>query len=134
MEIGGLGFGQEQEAAWLEENVLATRAIMRELGMVEGEARRPSRFLLIDDYWRVGPRAAGYLEVAVGLDRQFGEIAKGEILGRVIDPATFEVVDELRSPGRGVLFYACRSHVVRPGSWAFGVANLEEGKCQWVSG
>ena len=45
-----------------------------------------------------------------------------------------EVVDELRSPGRGVLFYACRSYVVRPGSWAFGVANLEEGKCQWVSG
>ncbi len=133
MEIGGLGFGAAQEAAWLEENVQATLGVMHELGMIDGTARHRDRYLLIEDYWRVGPRAGGYLEPVIGLDRQFTEIAAGELMARVIDPATLDVVDELRCPGRGVLFYTCRAYVVRPGGWAFGVANLQEGKCRWVS-
>jgi predicted deacylase len=98
---------------------------MKHLGMIEGAPPRRQRCLEIRDYWRVSPRAGGYLEPAVGLDRQFTETAPGEILGRVTSPVTFELLDELRSPGRGVIFYMCRSHMVRPGGWAFGVAPLE---------
>lgn len=87
----------------------------------------------IKDYWRVSPRRGGYLEPLVGLDRQFGEVAKNELLATVTSPTTFAVIDELRAPGRGVIFYMCRSYLARPGAWAFGIANLEEGKSGWIT-
>lgn len=128
--LGGLGFGEAQERAWLEQNVRGTMGVMQRLGMLEGEPERAKRVLRIGDYWRVSPRAGGYLEPEIGLDRQFGPIAKDELLARVVSPFTFETIDELRSPGDGSLFYSCRSYMVRPGSWAFGVADME--KSTWI--
>ncbi len=129
-EVGGLGFGEAQEKAWLETNVRGTLGVMKHLGMIEGEPERAERVLHIGDYWRVSPRVGGYLEPVIGLDRQFTEFAPGELMARVVSPLTFEVVDELRSPGRGTLFYSCRSTMARPGGWAFGVADME--KSSWV--
>jgi predicted deacylase len=132
LEIGGLGFGEPQENAWVQANVESTIGVMSYLRMIDGPARFLDRYLFIRDYWRVAPRAGGYLEALIGLDRQFTDVEKGELLARVVDPATFEIVDEVRTPGHGVLFYSCRSHMVRPGAWAFGVANLEAGKAHWI--
>jgi uncharacterized protein len=129
-EVGGLGFGETQEKAWLETNVRGTLGVMRHLGMIPGEPERMKRVLRIGDYWRVSPRVGGYLEPVIGLDRQFTEFAPGELMARVVSPLTFEVVDELTSPGRGTLFYSCRSSMARPGAWAFGVADME--KSAWV--
>ncbi|HJS75276.1 MAG TPA: succinylglutamate desuccinylase/aspartoacylase family protein [Vicinamibacteria bacterium] len=129
-EVGGLGFGEAQENAWLETNVRGTLGVMKHLGMLEGEPERVKRILRIGDYWRVSPRVGGYLEPVIGLDRQFTEFAKGELMARVVSPLTFEILDELRSPGRGTLFYSCRSTMARPGAWAFGVADME--KSAWV--
>lgn len=132
-EVGGLGFGEPHEGRWLERNVEGTMGVMRELGMIDGAPPRLDRYLEVHDYWRVGPRAGGYLEPLVGLDRQFTDVEHDELLARVIDPRTFEVVDEVRSPGHGTIFYACRAHMVRPGGWAFGVANREDGRTGWVT-
>jgi predicted deacylase len=129
-EVGGLGFGEEQEKTWLETNVRGTLGVLSHLGMVEGVPPRVNRVLQIGDYWRVSPRVGGYLEPVIGLERQLTEFAPGELMARVTSPLTFEVLDELRSPGRGTLFYSCRSTMARPGAWAFGVADME--KSAWV--
>lgn len=130
--VGGLGFGQEQESRWLETNVRGSWGVLQQLGMVEGEPRRCERILSVSDYWRVSPRTGGYLEPVIGLDRQFGTIGAGELLGRVVSPTSFDTLDELRSPGEGTLFYSCRAHMVRPGSWAFGVAKGDDSEWQKV--
>ncbi len=129
-EVGGLGFGESQERAWLETNVRGTMGVMKHLGMIPGEPERVKRVLRIGDYWRVSPKVGGYLEPTIGLDRQFTEFSPGELMARIVSPLTFEIVDELRSPGRGTLFYSCRSSMVRPGGWAFGVADME--KSAWI--
>ena len=102
----------------MEMNVQGTLGVMKELKMIEGAPKTCDRYLRIQDYWRVSPRVGGYLEPAVGLDRQFTEVAKDELL------------EELHSPGIGTLFYSCRSYMVRPGAWAFGVADME--KSDWT--
>ncbi len=130
-EIGGLGFGAEIEKCWLEQNVAGTKSLMRHLGMLDGEPTYSSRYLVTRNRWRVSPSQAGYLEPLVGLDKQFTEVAKGQPLARLTSPYTFKEIETLRSPGRGVIFYACRSYMVRPGGWAFGVTNLEDGKSGW---
>ncbi len=132
-EVGGLGWGEALERAWLEKNVTGTMGVMQHLRMLDGAPPRLDRYLEVHDYWRVGPRAGGYMEPTVGLDRQFTDVQAGELLARVVDPQTFDVVDEVRSPGHGTIFYACRAHMVRPGGWAFGVANREDGRTKWVT-
>ena len=132
-EVGGLGWGEQQESAWLDQNVEGTLGVMRELQMLDGPPPRLDRYLHFHEYWRVGPKAGGYLEPLVRLDRQFTEVGKNEVLARVTDPLTFDTLDEVRSPGRGVIFYACRPHMVRPGGWAFGVANRDDSRTEWVT-
>jgi uncharacterized protein len=129
-EVGGLGFGERQEKEWLERNVRGTIGVMQHLSMTAGAPARVKRVLRVGDYWRVSPRVGGYLESVVGLDRQFTEFTKDELMARVVSPFTLEVVDELRSPGRGTLFYSCRSYMARPGAWSFGVADME--KSEWL--
>ncbi|MGE3889389.1 MAG: succinylglutamate desuccinylase/aspartoacylase family protein [Vicinamibacterales bacterium] len=131
-EVGGLGWGEPQEQRWIQMNVDGTMGVMRQLGMIEGEAPPPARYLHFHDYFRVGPSVGGYLEPVVGLDRQFTEVAKGEVLATVRHAMTFELLEEIRSPGRGIIFYACRSQMVRPGGWGFGVASLEDPRTEWV--
>lgn len=133
-EVEGLGFGEMQERTWVDQNVQGTTSVMRHLGMLDGHPVRCPRYLVIQNYWRVGPSVGGYLEPLVGLARQFTEVASDEVLAKVIKPTTFELLEEIRSPGRGVIFYACRGQMVRPGSWSFGVANIEDGLAHWEDG
>lgn len=132
-EIGGLGFGEEQEQAWLEQNMEGLFGTMKYLGMLEGAPKLCEEYLFVGDYWRISPKNAGYIETLVGLERQCTKVSKGEVLARVIDPYTFEVLEELTSPGEGILFYMCRSYMARPGGWAYGIANMESGTSIWKS-
>ncbi|MDH4063882.1 MAG: succinylglutamate desuccinylase/aspartoacylase family protein [Acidobacteriota bacterium] len=131
-EVGGLGWGEPQERRWVQTNVDGTLGVMRHLGMLDGAPVLPGRYLHFFDYFRVGPSVGGYLEPVVQLDRQFTEVAKGEVLATVRHAMTFELLEEIRSPGRGIIFYACRSQMVRPGGWGFGVASLEDPRTAWV--
>ena len=130
-EVGGLGWGEPQEQRWIRQNVDGTLGVMRQLGMLDGVVKPPPRYLHFHEYFRVGPSVGGYLEPSVGLARQFTEVAKGELLARVHHAMTFEPIEEIRSPGRGIIFYACRSQMVRPGGWGFGVASLEDSRTRW---
>jgi hypothetical protein len=125
-EIGGLGFGEDIEKKWIEDNINGIYGNMKYLDMLEGEPEFCEEYLFIGDYWRTSPKNGGYVELNIGLDRQFTKIEKDEHLADVVDPETFEVLEELRSPGEGVLFYTCRNYMVRPGGWTFGIADIEE--------
>ncbi len=129
-EIGGLGFGEKIERRWLKENISGLYGNLKYLGMLDGEPDYCDEYLFISDYWRTSPKNAGYIELKIGMDRQFTRIAKDEHLADVIDPETFEVLEEIRSPGEGVLFYMCRDFMSRPGGWTFGIADIEKSK--WI--
>ncbi len=108
----------------MDRNVEGILNVMRHTGMLDGEPEYLPRYLIVGDYWRIYPKNGGYFESFVDLDRQFTGFGKGELMGRIVDPATFEVIEELRCPGEGTLFYVSRSRMVRPGSWTFGVADM----------
>jgi predicted deacylase len=97
-ELGGLGWGREQEQRWIDANVEGTLGVMRQLGMIDGAVTPPGRCLHFHDYFRVGPSVGGYLEPAVGLDRQFTEVTSGELLARVYDAMTFELLKRSARP------------------------------------
>ena len=60
------------------------------------------------------------------------EVKKGELLARIISPYTFEELQRLEAPSDGLLTLMARTYPVRPGDWAFGVADTSHPESNWV--
>jgi len=132
-EIGGLGWGEEQENKWIQENIRGILGNLTYLGMLDGEIPYCDKYLEVGNYYRVSPKNGGYIEVVLPKSDPLTHVKRGELMANVIDPKTFEVIEELRSPCDGVIFYGCRNYMVRPGGWVFGVADMEDNCSKWVS-
>lgn len=127
-EIGGLGFGELIENDWLKQNIKGIYGNLKYLKMIDGEPQYCDKYLEIGDYWRISPKNGGYVEVLIKPNDPLTKVSKGQILANIIDPETFKIIEELKSPGDGYIFYGCRNYMVRPGGWVFGVANIENSK------
>jgi uncharacterized protein len=133
-EIGGMGFGVDAENAWHDLNQRGVRNVMRHLGMIPGQPELPERFLDFSVYHRVDPKHGGLLVPEQEKD-QFGRaVTKGEVLARVISPYTFAELEQLVAPCDGILSLVPRTCPVRPGDWAFFVADTSAADSVWVTG
>lgn len=129
---GGAGFDADLEDAWADANYRGVRNVMRHLGMEDGAVAPPPRMLVYEAIQRVNPRHGGYLRPERRRD-QFGRpVHAGELLGRVLSPFTFDVVEELRAPTDGYLGYWARNYPVHPGDWAFGVVPGDHPGTRWI--
>ena len=132
VEIGGAGFAPDVEEAWLKQNLIGLRNLLIHLGMTDGKLELPDSYLLWEKRWRVNPTIAGFLMPELSPADMGKEVSEGELLGRIVSPYSFDVLEELTAPGDGVIFYLARSYPVRPGDWAFGVVDLNDSGTNWV--
>lgn len=128
-EIGGSGFDNAIEEGWINANISGTLGVLRHLGMLPTAPASTIRQVICPRRARANPSVGGMLYPHLGQDALGTEISKGQLLGSVLDPYTFEVLEELRSPGDGWLFYLSRIKPVRPGDFAMGVI-LREGSIE----
>ncbi|MEV0134088.1 succinylglutamate desuccinylase/aspartoacylase family protein [Dactylosporangium sp. NPDC050688] len=132
-EVGGAGFDPELEELWAQKNLRGIRGVLQELGVLTGPPPRADRILVYDGVVRVNPSTAGMLEpVFKPEDMMRVEVPRGTLLGRVWSPYTFEVVEELRAPVRGMVDMVCRDYPVRPGDWAYIMVDLDADGTHWV--
>jgi len=132
--LGGLGFGPDVERDWVAQNVRGVQNVMRHFGMLEGEPTGlPERYFHFGSRGhRVVPRKGGYLRAGHGPDALMTEVKKGTVLGTVSSPHTFEKLEDLVSPVEGVIFGVARDYMVRPGDWAYFVAETGRADTAWV--
>jgi predicted deacylase len=134
-EIGGCGFGDEQEAQWLEENVAGVTGVMRHLGMLAGAPEVAEEIVVFERVHRVNPTCGGMLEPIFPVSGLMRDIAeKGQLLGRVWSPYTLEVIEELRAPVRGLVDMVSRPYPVRPGDWAYLMVDLDSSGTRVLGG
>lgn len=129
VEVGGLGFAERLEAEWREQNIDGVLGVMEHLEMLAPTtrpARAPRELVTFTKSWIVRPTISGLLIPAIGPERLATEVAAGELLGRVISPMTFEELELLRAPSRGLLFCVPRSYPVQPHNYSFGAADLDD--------
>jgi len=131
--LGGLGFAPEVERDWLEQNVRGVRNVLRHLGMLDGDPEElPPRYFHFGSRGRrVVPRAGGFLRAGRGPESLMTEVARGTVLGTVTSPYTFEPLEELVAPVDGVLFGVARDYQVRPGDWAYFLAETHDPDSAW---
>ncbi len=131
VEIGGAGFAPELEERWIEENVNGMMSVMRAIGMLPGEPIRLERYFHYTRNIRVNPSVAGYLLPEIGPEALTRDAPAGTMAGRVISPYSFEELEVLRAPVRGVWTLIARPYPVRPGYWAYAVADLDAPGTGW---
>lgn len=131
--IGGPGFGETIEEAWLAENHEGVMNVMRHLGMIDGPPRPKKRIFRFESRGiRVVPSVGGVVFPEPAGRELLRQIHAGEVLARVVSPYSFQEVEVLRSPVDGVLFGICRQYPVRPGDWAFFVADSAAEGSVWI--
>lgn len=134
-EVGGGMHGEAFEADCERLAVKGTVNVMRHLGMLDGEPDLPEKQFYFRNAPHVRSTAGGYLVTEmsprdVGIGREPREVKKGEDLGTVYSPYTFEELERIRAPCDG-LVYACRvSGLVEPQSEVLAVADYEGSK--WI--
>jgi len=124
-EIGGPGWGPEAEETWLNQNVTGVFNVLRGLSMIDGDPILPEQYFYSGKRWRLGPSFGGYLHSNTGPERLLTRVEKGEELGRVLSMASLEVLERIEAPAASLLTCIARSYPVRPGGWAYGLAELD---------
>jgi uncharacterized protein len=131
-ELGGAGFDLEVEESWIATCVSGVLNAMRVLGMLEGEIPRRKRYLVFETKTRVNPTYGGLLYPTRPREEFGREVSKGELLGTVVSPYTFETLEELRAPFDGYIANYARWYPVQPGEWAFGIIPKDHPGTRWV--
>ncbi|MCC6180067.1 MAG: succinylglutamate desuccinylase/aspartoacylase family protein [Chloroflexi bacterium] len=132
-EIGVAGFGSAYEDRYVDLNIRGTRGVMQALGMLKGTPPRAERIMCFEKSHRVEPTKGGLLVPEREPDELGREVKRGELLARIVSPYTHETLEELTSPCDGRLHLIARTYPVRPGDWAFGVADSTDAGTEWIT-
>ena len=124
--VSELGGGLHDTEYFLGKAVSGTSNVLRAIGMCEGEVS-PAREdqVVVTTLTVVRPRVGGLLQAEVGADRLGDIVPAGTVLGRIVDPYTFEEVQVLRAPYDPTYLVLSRCPVtpVSPGDYGFMVAD-----------
>ncbi len=126
VEIGGAGFDRALEESWIDANVNGMLSVMRAFRMLDGEPILLDRYLHYRKYIGLQPSVAGYLLPEIGPEMLGRESPANTVAGRVVSPYTFEELEVISAPVRCVWANVARPYPVRPGSWAYGVIDLDD--------
>ncbi|WP_129113023.1 succinylglutamate desuccinylase/aspartoacylase family protein [Halegenticoccus tardaugens] len=110
----------------IEAGVRGTINVLRHLGMLPGEPETPPRRTVARNHLGRVTAADSGLFVASD-DAELGrEVEAGDRLGRVYDPATYEVLQEVEADREGILYSVAREATVTAGRTLVGVAERLE--------
>lgn len=133
VEIGGGGFGNAQSGRWIEQAARGIQSAMRFLGMLDGTPLWPEAVTIVTTRAGLRPRHGGYHVPEVGIEHLGRTIEEGLVLGRTYDAQTFALLEEIRSPHRGLLYMVRAYGPVHPGDWGYLVGD-ERGQREYHPG
>lgn len=121
LEVGG---GQQDDEFFIARGVQAIINALVHFDMLDGDAEPAERQVTFTRMETLRPHCGGILHPEVRLERLRGRVAKGELLGRIISPLTFETIEEFTSPVDGYLLLL-RAGVapISPGDFAYMIAD-----------
>ncbi len=99
--------------------------VLRTLKMLPGEPLPPPPQIVLREIATLRPHQGGLLLPEI--TEMGGEVRRGQVLGRVISPYSFEELEVIRCPvDRGIVVLTqLTPNVVEPGIYGFMIGNLD---------
>jgi predicted deacylase len=123
--VSELGGGGQRDERYIARGVRGVRNVMKKLGMLDGEPELPERQWIVDEMRILRPHQGGMLVSEVGVDRLGERVPRHTVLGRVLHPQTFEVLEVVEAPFEPSIMVLTRESVTKvdPGDYGYMVAN-----------
>lgn len=123
--VSELGGGSQRIGHYLRQGVRGATNVMKHLGMLDGPVDRTEGQRVVDELTIVQPRHGGILLSEIHPDRLGHEVPAGTVLGRVLNPYTFEELEVLTAPFEQNIMVLTRVEYtnVSPGDYGFMIAN-----------
>lgn len=132
-ETAGVYLAPVDQDGFLSRGTGGFRSVMSALGMIDAPDMRPDRQLLFSPKSRheANPKNGGYLISEFQSASELGQpVAKGTLLGTVVDLYSLNVIEELRAPVDGLLVFSRYSGAVDSGTKSFALADI--GTSEWL--
>ncbi len=116
VELGG---GLIDQRPYIERGVRGIENILRHLEMLDGGPGRLPQQTVVDSIVTLRPTQGGFLETEAPPLGQ--RVEQNVVLGRVVSPYTFEVLEEIKNPiSNGVMILShLTRNVVEPGDYGY---------------
>lgn len=123
--VSELGGGQQLNEHYVQKGLRGIRNVMKKLGMLEGEPELPERQVIVEELIILRPHHGGLMLSEVEPSRLGEAVPQGTVLGRIVNPYTFELLEEVTAPFDPSLLVLVRERVTKvdPGDYGFMVAN-----------
>lgn len=134
VETAGVYLSPQDHADYMQGGVAGYRNVLRGLGMLDEPVETRPRQLLFAGAARkeANPSRGGFLESDFQSPSELGKpVAKGTVLGRIIDMTTLREVEKLVAPVDGHLFFSRYSGVIDAGTKAYAIA--EDARSRWLA-
>ncbi|MBK1794092.1 succinylglutamate desuccinylase/aspartoacylase family protein [Devosia sp. WQ 349] len=122
IELGG---GIVDQTGYVKQTVDGVLNMLKTTGTIAGEPWENPKQVVVSELAGVRPTQGGFIETLAPAN---GEVINGgELLGRVVSPYTFEVLEEIKTPfenGIMIMQHLTRN-VVQSGDYAYMIGNLD---------
>jgi len=134
-EIGGGGHSEEFEKDCELMSVKGIKNVMIHLGMIQGNLDLPKKQFYFRKAPHVRAKNAGYLVSNmsprdVGIGKPTRQVKKGDVLGTIYDPYTFDELEILTAPADGMLYMIQVSGPIEAQGGGIAVGDFDESK--WI--
>ncbi|MBM3450661.1 MAG: hypothetical protein FJX78_06715, partial [Armatimonadetes bacterium] len=108
----------------LDQGVECSLNVFKALNMIDGAPVLPKKQIMVTNYVVYRAQCGGFYQPEPHI--QLGtHVKKDEIVGRLVDPVTSEVVEECRSPVNGIIISRRVRVPMNPGSYVIHVADTD---------
>ncbi len=121
-EFGG---GLVADDVYIDRTLNGLRNALRHVGMLDGDVVDYGPKEIIDELAVIRPHHGGLLVPALGIDQIGAAITGGTLMGTVVNPQTFETLEEIHAPFERSLMVLLRAVATRieVGDYAYIIGN-----------
>jgi predicted deacylase len=124
IELGG---GLQNDEGYAVRTLDGLCNMLRTLGVLPGPAQPVPEQILMKELHILRPKRGGIYVPVIRLDRLGHEVPGGTVLGRIFNPQTFELLEEIAAPYQRNLLVLLRDNLapIHPGSYLAMFGNAE---------